>query len=63
MRILTAWSYAVRALAALVLPGQDSGWFRLHARLALRPEGEGIREAAEEFNARLDRGADAEAGP
>jgi len=63
VRILTAWSYAVRALAALVLPGQDSGWFRLHARLALKPEGEGIREAAEEFNARLDREADAEARP
>ena len=58
VRILTAWSYAVRSLAALVLPGQDAGWYRLHARLALRPEGEGIREAAAELNARLDREAE-----
>jgi GT2 family glycosyltransferase len=59
VRVLTAWSYAVRSLAALVLPGRDAGWFRLHARLALNPEGEGIREAAAELNARLDREAGA----
>ena len=55
VRVLTAWSYAVRALVSLVLPGQDAGWFWLHARLALSPKGEGIREAAAELNARLDR--------
>ena len=51
VRVLTAWSYAVRALAALVLPGHDAGWYWLHARRALRPgEGEGLREAAAEYN-------------
>jgi GT2 family glycosyltransferase len=60
VRVLTAWNYAVRALVALVLPGQDAGWFWLHARLALSPKGEGIREAAAELNARLD--AEAAAG-
>ena len=61
VRALTAWNYAVRALVALARPGQDAGWFRLHARLALRPEGEGIREAAAELNAQLDRQAAGEA--
>lgn len=55
VRALTAWTYAIRALAALVLPRQDAGWYWLHARLALRPRGEGIREAAEAFNAKLDQ--------
>ena len=57
VRILTAWSYAVRAVVALVLPSQDARWYWLHARLALRPKGEGIREAAAALNARLDREA------
>jgi N-acetylglucosaminyl-diphospho-decaprenol L-rhamnosyltransferase len=57
VRVLTAWTYAVRALVALVLPGRDAGWFWLHARLALSPKGEGIREAAAELNERLDREA------
>jgi N-acetylglucosaminyl-diphospho-decaprenol L-rhamnosyltransferase len=61
VRLLTAWNYAIRALVAVVRPGQDAGWFRLHARLALKPEGEGIREAAAELNARLDREAAGEA--
>ncbi|GAC1318750.1 MAG: glycosyltransferase family 2 protein [Myxococcales bacterium] len=48
VRLLTAWSYLARALAAIVLPGRDSARFMLHARRALRPwRGEGIREAAE----------------
>ena len=54
VRLLTAWSYAMRSLAALVLPGHDAGWYRDHARLALRPRGEGIREAAEALNSRLE---------
>jgi len=52
VRVLTAWSYGIRALAALVLPGRDARRFALHARRALTPgRGEGLREAAERFNA------------
>jgi GT2 family glycosyltransferase len=51
-RVLTAWAYAVRALAALVLPGRDARRFALHAWRALVPgRGEGLREAAARFNA------------
>ena len=51
VRALTAWSYAVRALAAIVLPGHDPRWYLLHARRALRPSrGAGLREAADEHN-------------
>jgi len=53
VRVLTAWTYAVRAAAALVLRGHDPGWYWLHARKALRPTGPGVREAAEEHNRRL----------
>jgi len=53
VRALTAWSYAVRALAAIVLPGHDPRWYMLHARSAMRPSrGVGLREAAEEHNRR-----------
>ncbi len=45
VRALTAFSYLPRALAALLLPGRDPGWFLLHARKALIPRGEGLREA------------------
>jgi N-acetylglucosaminyl-diphospho-decaprenol L-rhamnosyltransferase len=54
VRVLTAWSYAVRAAAAIVLPGHEAGWYWLHARKALRPSGEGLREAAAAFNHDLD---------
>ncbi len=47
VRVLTAFSYLPRALAATVLPGHDPRWFLLHARKALLPRGEGIRELAE----------------
>ena len=51
VRVLTAWSYLARAAAALLLPGRDPSRFLLHARQALRPwRGEGIREAAENYN-------------
>ena len=57
VRVLTAWSYGVRALAALVLPGRDPGWYWLHARRALRPRrGKGLGEAAEAYNKRLAEG-------
>jgi GT2 family glycosyltransferase len=53
-RILWAWSYVPRAVAALFLPGHHPGWYWLHARQALRPtRGEGMREAAEAYNAQL----------
>ena len=57
MRALTAWNYVVRALAAAVIPGQQPGWYWLHARKALRPTGPGVREAAEAQNRRLDAAA------
>jgi N-acetylglucosaminyl-diphospho-decaprenol L-rhamnosyltransferase len=58
VRWLTAWSYAVRALAALVLPGRRAGWYWLHARKALRlGEEKGLREAAEDYNRRLTASA------
>ena len=54
VRVLTAWAYAARALAAAILPGHDAARYRLHAAQALFPSrGEGIREAAEEYNRRL----------
>ncbi len=53
VRWLTAWSYALRALAALALPGHDPRRYRLHVAAALHPDrGEGLREAAAEYNAR-----------
>ncbi len=54
VRALTAWFYLVRAAAAPLLRGDDARWYLLHARQALRPgRGDGIREAAETFNERL----------
>jgi GT2 family glycosyltransferase len=45
VRALTAWSYAVRALAATVLPNQPTAIYRAHARQALFPDrGESIRD-------------------
>jgi GT2 family glycosyltransferase len=53
VRVLTAWPYLLRALAALVLPRHDPRRYLLHARQALRPgRGEGIREGAEAYNSR-----------
>jgi GT2 family glycosyltransferase len=52
VRWLTAWTYSVRALAALALPGHDPRRYRRDAAAALWPErGEGLREAAEARNA------------
>jgi N-acetylglucosaminyl-diphospho-decaprenol L-rhamnosyltransferase len=49
VRALTAWSYAVRAVAAAVLPSQPAGVYRAHARQALLPgRGTSIRSKADE---------------
>jgi GT2 family glycosyltransferase len=51
VRLLTAWTYLLRAAAALALPRHDPARYLLHARQALFPgRGEGIREAAENYN-------------
>ena len=45
VRVLTAWSYAVRAVAAAVLPGQPAKVYWAHARQALMPgRGTSIRD-------------------
>jgi hypothetical protein len=55
VRGLTAWSYALRALAAAVIPGQPAEIYRAHARQALFPaRGAGIRDRAERVS-RLSR--------
>jgi GT2 family glycosyltransferase len=47
VRVLTAWSYAVRALAATVLPNQPARIHWAHARQALFPRrGESLRDRA-----------------
>jgi N-acetylglucosaminyl-diphospho-decaprenol L-rhamnosyltransferase len=51
VRVLTAWAYAVRSLAACVLPGHDPRRYWRHVTATLRPaQGEGLREAAIEHN-------------
>jgi hypothetical protein len=51
VRWLTAWTYALRSLAALVLPGHDPRRYWRHVTATLRPgRGEGLREAASEHN-------------
>jgi N-acetylglucosaminyl-diphospho-decaprenol L-rhamnosyltransferase len=53
VRLLGVAFYLERALAAAVLPGHDARRYMLHARQELNPgRGEGIREAAEEYNRR-----------
>ena len=62
-RVTGAWFYAVRALAAPLLPGHGTRHWLLHARQALLPgRGEGIREAAEKRNRRLAAGSRGGAG-
>ena len=48
VRLLTAWSYAARAMAASLLPKQPAPVYRAHARQALVPSGgESLRDRAE----------------
>jgi GT2 family glycosyltransferase len=52
VRGLTAWTYALRALAALVLPGHSARRYWRHVTATLWPSrGEGLREAAAAYNA------------
>jgi N-acetylglucosaminyl-diphospho-decaprenol L-rhamnosyltransferase len=52
VRWLVAWTYGLRALAAVALPGHDARRYRAHALAALHPaQGEGLREAAARYNA------------
>jgi N-acetylglucosaminyl-diphospho-decaprenol L-rhamnosyltransferase len=51
VRWLTAYSYALRALAALALPGHSPRRYWRHVTATLMPRrGEGLREAAEDYN-------------
>ncbi len=47
VRLLTAWSYALRAVAAIVLPNRPARIYWAHARQALLPgRGESLRDRA-----------------
>jgi N-acetylglucosaminyl-diphospho-decaprenol L-rhamnosyltransferase len=51
VRVLTAWTYALRALAATALPGHQARRYWRHVTATLFPSrGEGLREAAVEWN-------------
>lgn len=56
VRALTAWAYALRALAAAVLPGRPAAVYRAHARQALLPgRGESLRNRAAQSSASSSR--------
>ncbi len=56
VRLLTAFTYSVRAAAALVVPGHDPRRYWRHVTATLRPgRGEGLREAAQERNRAANR--------
>jgi GT2 family glycosyltransferase len=51
VRLLTAWTYALRSVAAVVLPGHEPRRYWRHVTATLHPDrGEGLREAAAEHN-------------
>jgi N-acetylglucosaminyl-diphospho-decaprenol L-rhamnosyltransferase len=51
VRVLTAFTYALRAIAALILPGRSPRRYWWHAYHSLLPQrGAGLREAAEQYN-------------
>ena len=59
VRGLTALTYGLRALAALLLPGHNQRRYGWHAYHSLFPgRGEGLREAAEAFNRKREQGGD-----
>jgi GT2 family glycosyltransferase len=48
VRVLTAWAYSIRALAAIFMPGHSARIYWAHARQAILPgRGESIRDRAE----------------
>ncbi|HEY2631232.1 MAG TPA: glycosyltransferase [Solirubrobacteraceae bacterium] len=54
VRLLTAWSYGVRALAALTLPGHSPLRYWRHVTATLWPSrGEGLREGAARYNSEI----------
>jgi N-acetylglucosaminyl-diphospho-decaprenol L-rhamnosyltransferase len=54
-RLCWTWAYLARAAAATVLPRHDPRRYLLHARQQAFPgRGEGIREAAEDYNRQRD---------
>lgn len=56
VRALTAWTYGLRALASLVLPGAPAGIYAAHARQALFPYlGESLRDRVDGASAAGDR--------
>lgn len=58
VRLLTAWAYALRALAALLLPHRSPRRYLAHVRATLAPaRGQGLREAADAHNRELDHSA------
>jgi N-acetylglucosaminyl-diphospho-decaprenol L-rhamnosyltransferase len=57
VRVLSAWTYGVRAAAAAVMEEQDPARYARHAYYSLAPSrGEGLAEAAARFNAGLPPG-------
>jgi GT2 family glycosyltransferase len=63
VRWLTAWAYALRALGALVAPGRQPERYLRHVQATLMPDrGEGLREAAEEYNRARRRGGPERSG-
>ncbi len=51
VRWLTAWTYLVRALVAVLLPGHNPRVYLRHATATMFPQrGEGLREAAGDYN-------------
>jgi GT2 family glycosyltransferase len=54
VRLLTAWTYALRTLAALLLPGHSPRRYWRHVVATLCPaRGKGLREAAADYNRRM----------
>jgi N-acetylglucosaminyl-diphospho-decaprenol L-rhamnosyltransferase len=52
VRLIVAWTYLLRSLVAVALPGHDPARYRAHARAALAPRrGAGLAEAAARYNA------------